>query len=198
MEPIYKPEAIAALPHDHRGYPIPFIVLRDINDKPVFVSNDALLVTQAVRDNLCHICGQPLDVYSWFVGGPGSALLNGNQAVYNDGPLHHECMQYAMQVCPYLACRLTKELAPATSERLRAQGLRVSNTATMPGTPAVFMAVCAYSYKAERRGMTMTFFVDKPFRKVEYWRETKMLPRDEGEKLAKRAARRLAATGGLR
>src|SRR5262245_2939618 len=106
------PPRIAALPRDHRGYPVPYIVLYDEQGKPAFTANDAEKVWQAVRDKLCHICGQALDSYSWFVGGPGSAYLNGDNAAYTDGPMHEDCMQFAMRVCPHLTQQMTRALGP--------------------------------------------------------------------------------------
>lgn len=194
----YLPPRVAALPRDDRGYPIPYIVLRDNDDKPIFTANDMSLVWKAVREGLCHVCGQPLDDLVWFVGGVGSAFLNGNVGRYADGPMHHECLRFAVQYCPHIAGKMAKALAPVVLPRLRAQGIRAQDTTTIPGTPSLFVAVQVprerYSY--EVRG-SVPFAAPQPYRKVEYWRDGAMLPLWEARKMAKRLSRELAQDLGI-
>lgn len=202
MEFAYLPARIAALPRDDRGYPIPYIVLRDLDDKPQFAANDMRLVRDAVADDLCHVCGQELDAWVWFLGGVGSAFLNGDAGQYADGPMHQECMRFAVQYCPHIAGKMTKALAPSLVPRLREQAKVISPTArvvlaaqdttSIPGVPSLFVAVAV---ARDRWGYDggMHFSAPKPYHKIEYWRKGGMVPLQEGRKLAKRLARELAA-----
>lgn len=186
------PDRIAQLERDGRGYPVPFIVLRDNDGKPQFAANDIRRVWQAIRESLCHICGQALDANPWFVGGPGSALLNDNRAVYADGPMHHECMQFAMRVCPHLAQLMARAIAPTVQKKLRGQGMFIHDNTTIPGTPSIFVAVQAWQFNIVGSSLRIPEFrVSKPFRKTEYWQSGELMPLQEGRKAAQRAARDL-------
>lgn len=195
MDPDTWPECIRALPRDRRGYPIPYVVLVDADGVPDFVVNDAAKTLQVALERLCAICGEGLPEHPWFGGGPGNALLNGDVAVYIDGPMHRECLHFALRVCPHLAGKLLKPVAlKAITDRLDRQGIRTVDNTVIPGTPPVFVAVQAWAYSFEPRSFDHQIYaVRKPFRKTEYWTHGAMLPRDEGERLAKRWARELKA-----
>ncbi len=86
---------------DPRGLPVPFVVFSDEQGKFHFKVNDTNKQIKCIEKSLCHICGQELKDNTWMLGGPASAFdKNGS---YIDGPIHRECGQYALQVCPYLA-----------------------------------------------------------------------------------------------
>src|SRR5436190_18407869 len=95
------PKKMKALGKDERGYPIPYIVLRDANNKPNFAANNTLRQLKSLVEKRCPICGSKLDQLLWFVGGPLSAFHEHGK--YLDTAMHYECMTYALQVCPYLA-----------------------------------------------------------------------------------------------
>lgn len=194
---IELPARIAALERDHRGYPIPYIVLRDAEGKAIFAVNDIERTWQAVDDNLCHICGQQLEAQPWFVGGPGSAFANGDDGIYNDGPMHHECLHFALKVCPHLLNVLTKPVAlEPIKAKLKTEGIGSWDNTTIPGVPPVFVAVQAYRCQTGTRLLRKqgpTFFVPKPYRKVEYWQRGVMLDKREGERQAGRRVRELKA-----
>lgn len=191
------PESIAALERDARGYPVPFIVLHDAEGKPMFAANDANKVALCHQDKLCHICGQELEPNPWFVGGPGSFLLNQDRCVYFDGPMHRECLHFALRVCPHLAQLMSGTIGDAVIARLRRQGIHAWNTTVVPGVPQIFIAVQAWKYERKTTFQGTYFHVQKPTLKVEYWQRGEMMPRQEGEKLAKRAARELAQKGRI-
>jgi hypothetical protein len=96
------PKLMRTLPKDHRGYPIPFIVLRDKAKQPHFPINDVARVVECGRKRLCGICGKRLNpkALSFVIGGPASALHE--RGAYLDPPMHEECARYAIRVCPYL------------------------------------------------------------------------------------------------
>jgi hypothetical protein len=104
---IPMPKRIAALPRDHRGYPVPwFVVWLDADDRPLprgegrpdfrVIMPDAL--DEAIR-GACWICGHRLGRYQTFVIGPMCAV-NRNSA---EPPSHHDCATYAARACPFLA-----------------------------------------------------------------------------------------------
>ena len=97
------PPRIAALERDHRGYPIPWNVLRGDDGTPLFTINDDRKTARALRERICPICGVRLGRWLWFVGGPLSAFdPNG---WYLNLPAHVDCVEYALTTCPYLAAQ---------------------------------------------------------------------------------------------
>lgn len=103
------PKPLRSLERDRRGYPIPFIVMRDRTGRPHFQVNDARQVLRAIRGHLCALCGRRMREGFWFVGGPRCFMHP--RGAFVDPPAHEDCARYAMQVCPYLA-------APSYARRL--------------------------------------------------------------------------------
>ncbi|MFI5222679.1 MAG: hypothetical protein ACHQX3_00290 [Nitrospirales bacterium] len=188
---VEMPERIAALERDARGYPVPYIVLHDKEGRPMFTANDLRKVEVAYQNGLCHICGQALDPQPWFVGGPGSYWLNGEKAVYFDGPMHQECMHYALKVCPYLAQISSLSISGAVLNHLREEGAWVRDTTSIPGIPDTFIAVQAYRFKRVTSGQGTYYYVPKPAKKVEYWRGGELQPRRKAERASKHEAYQL-------
>src|SRR5262245_10413652 len=98
---VVMPERIARLPRDSRGYPVPWNVLVNDDGYPILTVNDQSKTVEAIVSGLCPICGGRLGKWKWFAGGPLSAF--DEHGVYIDLPCHRECIEYALQVCPYLA-----------------------------------------------------------------------------------------------
>lgn len=166
------PERMRKLDRDPRGYPIPFIVLRDNEGRAHFTINDTAKVQITLRRDLCAICGQKLLRGRWYVGGPGSAFHP--DGAYIDGPLHFECAQYALQVCPYLA-------APKYAGRL---DMKTVDPAKLPGTamfmdqtldprrPEVFVAVMATGHTQTENGYLQP---KRPYMRAQIWQEGKLI-----------------------
>jgi hypothetical protein len=165
------PVRMQALERDKRGYPIPVIVLRDLQGRPHFTINDQEKVQAVTRGERCAICGYGLGAIKWFAGGPGSAFAQ--QGCYLDGPMHRDCVEYAMQVCPYLALAgsyrrriegstLRREDLPPHVERLL-----VDHTVT-PDQPAVFITGATRRYTIGRNGY---FHPERPWLEVKFWRD---------------------------
>lgn len=114
------PPQMRTLERDHRGYPIPYIVLRDRTGMPQFTINDYRAVEKCITKRLCAICGKRLAKWMWFVG--GSRCFMHPDGAFLDPPSHMACATYALQVCPFLAApsygkriddkRLTPERRP--------------------------------------------------------------------------------------
>jgi hypothetical protein len=96
------PARVASLPKDPRGYPIFFTVAppdgQPANHKILNWRNR----NRCAEERLCGVCGQPLDYWLAFVGGPMCVDLR----AYGDPPMHRECAEYSLKVCPFLATDL--------------------------------------------------------------------------------------------
>lgn len=98
LSQIEMPSRLASLPKDERGFPIVgFATI--INGKPDFRVVDEPKADAAFIRGDCALCMQPMGRFRALVGGPMS-IKNG---LFNDGPMHRECAEYALKVCPFLA-----------------------------------------------------------------------------------------------
>jgi len=172
------PKRMSMLRRDSRGYPIPFNVLRDVDGKPFFAINDDRVRARCLKEKRCAICGYRLDKLMWLVGGPLSAFHE--NGCYQDTPLHHDCMTYALQVCPYLSM-------PNYLGRIDAAGLDPAKLpAGMPAVlvdhtqiaerPEVFVAVAILKYAFTDNGYIKP---ERPYKQVEYWRDGKQVSLEE-------------------
>lgn len=96
-----EPERIARLPH-HGRFPVPATVPWDDRGVPDFTAVDDDAYLRVVKERLCGICGEPLDYWMAFVGGPLCMAVH----CFTDPAMHIECAEYAVRVCPYLAMRM--------------------------------------------------------------------------------------------
>ena len=108
------PRAIAALPRDLRGYPIPAITPRDAGVSPKFAITGTARTLVCAAERRCSICGTPMAPGPvWRVIGAAEtaalaeAAANGrtatNQTPSPEPPGHRTCMLFAAAVCPFLA-----------------------------------------------------------------------------------------------
>lgn len=181
------PDLMRNLPKDRRGLPIPFIVLRDRDQRPHFTVNDTSKTIRCLKDDLCPICGQKLHRGRWFVGGPLSAFHP--DGWYFDTPMHADCMRYALSVCPYLAAsKYTGRLEDLTvdPERLPDGVVALKNVTIIPERPEIFVAVMSIGQET-KMGASMHPCV-RPKKRVryEYWRFGEQLPDAEGYEIAQR------------
>jgi hypothetical protein len=137
------PARMAHLPRDHRGYPIPAMVLIDDGGRPHFQINDERKRQKCIEEDRCAICGTKLFRGRWFVGGPLSAFSE--RGSYIDPPLHQECAEFALAVCPYLAApHYGKEIGVKTLKGRSATGIGIAiDPTTLPDRPPFFVAVMA-------------------------------------------------------
>lgn len=89
---------VARLPVDERGYPIPWFVAELPDGTRDFRVADGRKRHMAVKLGLCWICGEPLGSFKAFVIGPMCAI----NRVSADPPMHLECAQFSVAVCPFL------------------------------------------------------------------------------------------------
>lgn len=168
-----------ALQRDGRGYPIPFVVIRDTDGCPHFTANDHRKRWQSAKENRCGICGTRIKgELLWFVGGPMSAFHP--DGVYRDTAMHHECMTYAMQVCPYLALRSYKgRIDDKTIDYDKLEtNLMFFDPTMIPERPVLFVAVGSNKQilldrpdmSAEER-VHANVRPERPYKAIEYWQD---------------------------
>jgi hypothetical protein len=175
------PDRMKHLEKDHRGYPIPWTVFRDNDNKPHFTINDTLKVMRCKSEDLCAICGFKLLRGRWFVGGPGSAIHpNG---AYIDPPLHHECMTFAVCTCPYLiSAKYTKRIDSGTLDPAKAKGVVAFLDPTLdPTRPKLFIAVMAIGQNETPNGYLVP---KRPYRRMEFWKDGVLLGEFDAKQIA--------------
>jgi hypothetical protein len=174
---IAMPDRIARLPQDSRGYPIPWNVLRGTDGKAIFTVNDQEKHVRAIREQLCPICGERLGRWRWFTGGIRSAF--DPHGAYYDLPGHHECEQYALQVCPYLALPryLGRIDVPDISKVPR--DLDLVDITMIKDRPEVFVSVASSKAEVTMHGFTPVLTPDRPYSAHEFWRAGKQITTEE-------------------
>lgn len=165
------PQIMAHLEKDSRGYPIPYTIYRDIDNKPHFTINDELKRRVCIKKDLCSICGNNLFRGRWFVGGPRSAF--DPHGCYIDTPLHTQCMEYAMKVCPYLAApKYTKRIDDSTLDKSKIEKNRIFIDNTQDDNrPDFFVAVLTRGQRIINNGEYLRPI--KPYISVKYWKNGK-------------------------
>lgn len=81
-----------------RGYPVPWFVCRLDDGSYDFRVADARKMAQALREQRCWVCGQPLGALLAFPIGPMCAINRTN----GEPPAHRECAEWSIQACPFL------------------------------------------------------------------------------------------------
>ncbi len=103
------PPAIAKLPIDERGYPVPWFV-GWVDGKPEFRCMDGRKLDAAIKRRLCWVCGEPLGIEKTFVIGPMCTV----NRVSSEPASHLTCAEFSVQACPFLTkphmCRRENDL----------------------------------------------------------------------------------------
>jgi hypothetical protein len=173
------PPKMAGLGLDPRGFPIPYIILQGPDGKNYFQVNDSYKVQSCINNKLCAICGQPLGCDAWLAGGPLSAFHP--HGAYIDTPTHHECGNYAMRVCPYLA--ITTYNGKFNPDKLAGQGwvgVLVDPT-VIDDRPPFFAYVKIKGFTVNPT--TRHLIPKKPLLQVEYWNAGEQITREEAQQL---------------
>lgn len=154
------------------------MVFRDKEGRPHFTVNNESERFMMIMDRRCSICGDALLPEFWFVGGPLSAFMP--QGVYNDPPMHRDCLHFAMRVCPYM-------LMPKYGKRIDAKTIKDDsriyidpNQIGYDSRPVFFVAVCTTDFENSSHGRDITsafhMIPARPYRRVEFWQDGKMFP----------------------
>lgn len=162
------PYLMRALPKDHRGYPIPVVVLIDRDGKSHFAVNDHAKSHSCMLMRLCHICGGPLRKGRYyFVGGP----LSAGHGQYMDGPMHEQCGRYALRVCPYLAApRYSQRIDYGTLDKAYLQWTFKDPLHT-DERPEKFGFGRADRYTLVQMGINFRYQVKLPWLGLEWWKD---------------------------
>ncbi len=169
------PDRIARLPRDPRGYPIPWNVLRN-GETAFFTVNDDRNSWRALREGLCPICGERLGRWLWFVGGPRSAFdPNG---YFLDLPGHRDCMEYALQVCPYLAApKYLGRVDVTRPDKLPPEARILLDETMISDRPEIFVAVACNRIEGLERGALIPYMKPvAPFLDYSFWRHGQRIP----------------------
>lgn len=180
------PFRMQSLERDPRGYPIPFIVFRDMTGKPHFTINDSTVVRSASQHKLCGICGQKMVNGYWFIGGPKSAFHE--YGAYIDGPLHKDCANYALKVCPYLVLSRYKNRVDDKTIDYANVGpnFLVADPTMDPNHPEFFVLSKTTSYSASSPGVGLFYHhPKKPWREVVFYRQGEEISFDAGCKIVR-------------
>jgi hypothetical protein len=184
---VIAPDRIARLPKDRRGYPIPWNVLRGVDDAPVFTVNDDRKHREALRRGLCPICGERLGRWKWFVGGPRSAF--DPHGWYFDLPGHHECIQFALATCPYLATpRYLGRVDVPDPSKLPPEARILLDETMIPSRPDLFVAVASQFIEVQERALLAPYVRPmRPALAYEYWRHGRQVSKSEALPLLRTA-----------
>ncbi|MDO8414806.1 MAG: hypothetical protein Q7S87_01195 [Agitococcus sp.] len=85
------------LPRDSRGFPVPFFTTLRAEGQAFDVAVPDKW-ERAFLQQVCGLCGKELGPLLAFVGGP----LNLEHRYFRALPMHGECAEYALQVCPFI------------------------------------------------------------------------------------------------
>lgn len=94
LDEIPIPRRMLQCRRDHRGYPIPFLMIPDSQ-----ITIDMHKMMLCAMKKLCMICGKKLDNKKWFIAG----ITTSQNRLFVDPAMHEECARYALRVCPFLS-----------------------------------------------------------------------------------------------
>lgn len=149
---IVLPERVALRPRDERGYPILFTT-PVIDGKPDFFTIGTAMVAQCHAEGLCGICGQVISHHGdgetdckpyYFIGGPYSTEVSG---VFNDPPMHKDCAEFAMRVCPWMIMHNYKRPKEYVQTPIQVEGTILEDRAR----PVVLILSKALNYERDQK-----------------------------------------------
>jgi len=110
------PDRIVRRPRDHRGYPVPWFVLRTGESEWDFRVMDQGKWFLAIKHKLCWVCGEPLGRFYAFVIGPMCAV----NRITSEPAAHLDCALWSVKACPFLTRprmkRNTKDMPEGVEE----------------------------------------------------------------------------------
>lgn len=91
------PVRMRNLPISPEGFPTPWFV-SEVDGKRDFRGFDGLKFANALKKNLCWLCGDKMGVHKVFVIGPMCAITR----TTSEPGCHRDCAEYAVAACPFL------------------------------------------------------------------------------------------------
>jgi hypothetical protein len=180
------PPKMRLLDRDRRGYPVPWIVQRDLTGRPFFVMNDMERTMACGRRKVCGICGAKLERDVWLIGGPGAAFHE--HGAYLDPPMHRQCATYALQVCPYIGARYSgrADLALVKHGKWHPAQRVLTDETMIPEQPPFFVLARTGAARMIVEDKAPRFLPRRPWLAVELWRWGEQIT--EAEAVAQLAA----------
>jgi hypothetical protein len=133
VQNIPVPISMCSLPVDpDRAYfPVPWFVAW-IDGKPDYRVIEAGKIVQAVKGDLCWLCGKKIGPVKAFVLGPMCTL---NRTI-SEPPSHTECAEFALRVCPFLTQpKMRRNAKGLPEDRIEAAGMGLDRN---PGAYALW------------------------------------------------------------
>jgi hypothetical protein len=140
------PPNIERLPRDDRGYPVPWFVAW-LNGKADFRFQRTEALAQAVRGNLCWLCGKEfLDNILAFVIGPMCAV----NRTTSEPPCHLECARFSAMACPFLTMpKAQRREAAMPANTIQPAGISLRRN---PGVALIYICSHYRTHKVQNRG----------------------------------------------
>jgi hypothetical protein len=155
------PDAMAGLPRDHRGYPIPrFVHIRD-DGTPDFRVIAEGWWAHCHNKKRCWLCGGGMGNRKWFVTGPMCTITR----TISEPPSHRQCALFAIKNCPFLTRPLAQRNERDLPQDATMAGLGIQRN---PGVVALWETL---SYTIFRDPAGLPLIQMGPPVHVSFWRE---------------------------
>lgn len=161
---------IAKLPHDKRGFPVPWFCAWD-GDKPLFPVMDPAKLVQAVRQDRCWVCGEKLGKYKTFVIGPMCCV----NKITAEPPCHKDCAEFSAKYCPFLTRPKMRRVTTQDGNYIDTQHVAGIMLEHNPGATALW-TTRGYDVTRVHNGI---LFEIGPFESVEFWAKGRRATRPE-------------------
>ena len=165
----YMSPRMEGRPVDHRGYPVPwFVTLHDDDGNWEFRVLDPRRYAEAIRREVCWICGKPLGKKLAFAVGP----MCGINRISAEPPQHFECAEFAVKTCPFM-------LLPKAVRREAALPEARSSELHILRNPGVMLIWETHSMRVIRPNEWQTLFRMGEPERISFWREGRAATRAE-------------------
>jgi hypothetical protein len=163
---INVPPKMQHLPINEKGYVVPWFVAQIEPGKWDFRAIGPGKVRQAVKDDICWLCGRRLGVYKTFTIGPMCSV----NRVSAEPPSHKTCARYAVQACPFLS-----QPKMVRNEKDMPEGHLMPPGEMIARNPGVTLLWTTLTFQIERGGL----FRIGPPNDVEWWAHGRHATREE-------------------
>lgn len=140
---------------------IPFFATTRTDGTPDFKVINEKNRLRCANENLCWICGLPLEYWIIFIGGPKAI----EQRLFVDGPMHPECAEISIKECPFL--RGDKDYAEVIDLSKHEEGVEVHERVSKVAPLRVAKYLTRGFDIVTARGREW-FFRAKPAKKIEW------------------------------
>lgn len=162
------PDAMALLPRDARGYPVPAFVHWAEDGTPDFRIIKDGWREECYRKHKCWLCGGILGKKKWFVLGPMCSVSRTTM----EPPSHKLCAEFAVKNCPFLTRPLAKRADLSDIPEKHVDGIMIERN---PGVSLVWETL---GYKPFNTDNGWLITVGDPT-DVTAWREGRKATREE-------------------